>query len=107
MEFEIAKDLRDALIAAAQARGATVKEDWNEPEGARFIGTIDGSTITLFPKFDSHFAMYFTTAHLYGHLVQAKRPTPDSERAMSLVYRKGEPFVPADVQAIYDYEYEA
>ena len=79
--FEIQKGELDALVRLVARWGATVTEDWNEPEGARFIGVFEGRHITLFPKYDRHFAMYFTVAHLYGHMVQNTRPTADVERA--------------------------
>jgi hypothetical protein len=106
-DFDITKEERDVLIRAVERRGAKVIEDWDEPEGARFIGLIDGSTITLFPKYDSHFAMYFTVAHLYGHLVQWKNPTEETKRAFALSIKQGEPFRPEEVQALYDYELQA
>lgn len=106
-EFEIQKSQRDALIAFTERLGARVREDWNEPEGARFIGTIEGRTITLFPRFDSHFAMYFTVAHLYGHLVQLTRKTPAMEATFALTFRLGEPMLARDVQRLYDFELEA
>jgi hypothetical protein len=106
-EFEITKERRDEIIRAVERHGATVLEDWNEPEGARFIGTIEKSTITLYPKYDSHFAMYFTVAHLYGHLVQWAAPTPETKRAFELSLQQGVPFANAEVQALYDYELQA
>lgn len=97
-----------AVIAAAERRGARVVENLEEPAGGRFIGTIDGNTITLFPKYDSHFAMLFTVAHLYGHLAQLTRPPdPASTRAIELVYTRGRAFTADEVQCIFDYEWEA
>lgn len=97
-----------AVIAAAERRGAEVVKDWNEPEGGRFIGTISGRRITLFPKYDSHFAMLFTVAHLYGHLAQLTRPIDAAtQRAIDLVYTHGRPFTADEVQCLFDYEWEA
>jgi hypothetical protein len=105
-EYEIEKGERDALIERVRSLGAEVLEDWNEPEGARFIGTFDRNVITLFPKYDRHFAMYFTVAHLYGHLTQMLRPTPEMMRGIDLSgpHRS---FDNGEVQAVYDYEHQA
>lgn len=98
----------DQVIAAAERHGARVLRDWNEPAGGRFIGTISGRTITLFPKYDSHFAMLFTVAHLYGHLAQLTRPLDDAtRRAIDLVYTQGRAFTADEVQCLFDYEWEA
>ncbi len=106
--FEIARAELDALIATVKTFGARVEEVWDEPEGARFIGTFEGHVIRLFPKNDSHFALYFTLAHLYGHMVQLARPkTPEMERATHLVATARGPLSARDVQAIYDHEVEA
>jgi hypothetical protein len=50
--------------------------------------------------------MYFTVAHLYGHLTQMLRPTPDMMRGIDLSgpHRK---FDNSEVQAVYDYEHQA
>jgi hypothetical protein len=106
-ELEIPKAMLDDLIRGVEAHGAKVVEDWEEPEGARFIGSISGSTITLFPKYDSFFALYFTVSHLYGHLAQWAAMTPVTERAMKLAIRQGSPFAREEIQALYDYELEA
>jgi len=105
--WDISKEKRDELIHFVERFGTVVKEDCNEPEVARFIGTIDGNTITLFPKYDSHFAMYFTVAHLYGHLVQIVRPSVNQARGIELVYTQRRRFSASEVQSLYDYEYEA
>ncbi len=97
-----------AVIAAAERHGARVLKDWNEPAGGRFIGTISGHTITLFPKYDSHFAMLFTVAHLYGHLAQLTKPLDDAtRRAIDLVYTTGRAFTADEVQCLFDYEWDA
>lgn len=97
-----------AVVAAAERHGARVVMDHDEPEGGRFIGTISGHTITLFPKYDSHFAMLFTAAHLYGHLAQLTRPlTPTFQQAIDLVYTQGRTFTADEVQCLYDYEWDA
>lgn len=107
--FDITRSELDALIAVAKAYGALVEEVWEEPAGARFIGTFEGHLIRLFPKHDRHFALYFTVAHLYGHMVQLTRPkSPEMQRATDLVAQvKGTTLSARDVQAIYDHEIEA
>jgi hypothetical protein len=105
-EIEIPKERRDALIRLVEQHGARVVEDWNEPEGARFIGVFAGDLITLFPKYDRHFAMYFTVAHLYGHLCQQVRPSPEV-RVLDLSAPERRIFSRAEIQCIYDYEIEA
>ena len=106
--YEVSRERLTDVIAAAQRHGARVTEDWNEPQGGRFIGTIDGNTITLFPKYDSHFAMMFTVAHLYGHLAQLTRPIDaHTQRAIDLVYAKPRLFSAEEVQCLFDYEWDA
>jgi hypothetical protein len=109
--FDIPRAKVDALIKAGERYGMTVGEDWNEPEGARFIGTFEGTHVTLYPKFDPHFALYFTVAHLYGHMVQAARADePGSERgerAAALVASSPKLLTHEEAQCIYDHEREA
>ena len=108
MPYEIAKDRLDRLVEVAERWGVRVAYDWNEPEGARFIGTFTGREITLFPKYDSNFALFFTVAHLYGHMVQLTHPTAGMRRSIDLVYRRGQgPLAEDEVQCIYGYEIEA
>ena len=92
------------LVAVAQRFGVRVKEDWNEPEGARFIGTFTGHEITLFPRNDSYLTLYFTVAHLYGHMVQLVRPSLQTDQAL-LESNGG--LSAAQVQGVFDHEYEA
>jgi hypothetical protein len=107
MSYEIPKEELDRLVAAAARWGVKVTYDWNEPEGARFIGTFTGREITLFPKYDSNFALFFTVAHLYGHMVQLTRTTEGMKRSIALVYRRAQPLTEEEVQCVYDYEIEA
>ncbi len=104
--FEIPRARLDALIKLVGTYGVTVSEDWNEPEGARFIGTFAGTHITLYPKFDPQFALLFTVAHLYGHMVQIVLDSPRSRAATALV-SKGGHFTHQEIQLIYDHEREA
>jgi hypothetical protein len=105
--FDISPSELDAVKSAVARYGVVVKEDWNEPEGGRFIGTIDGKTITLFPKYDHPFALYFTVAHLYGHLVQMVRGGDRFREAVDLIYKVGHVFTPREVQELYAFEIEA
>lgn len=106
--FDITRARLDGLIAHASKYGMTVGEDWTEPDGARFIGTFEGTHVTLYPKFDPHFALYFTVAHLYGHMVQATRgDDPRGSKAASLVASSPIALSHADAQCIYDHEREA
>lgn len=106
MEYEIPRADLDAMVATVARYGVTVGEDWNEPEGARFIGTFEGTHITLFPKFDTNFALYFTVAHLYGHMTQLQRQAESTGRVNQLISRQG-PLTHDEIQAIYQHEYEA
>lgn len=107
-DYEVPRELVLRVCRAAERRGARVVEDHDEPEGGRFIGTISGRVITLFPKYDSNFAMLFTAAHLYGHLAQLVFPlTAEIERAMALVYAQPRVLAQDEVQCLFDYEWEA
>lgn len=107
--FEIDRCQLDRLITAVKTHGAEVEEEWEEPQGARFIGTFEGHLIRLFPKYDRNFALYFTVAHLYGHMTQLCRPkSPEMLRATELVKTSiGTVLTQRDVQAIYEHEIEA
>jgi hypothetical protein len=74
---------------------------------ARFIGLIEGHTITLFPKSAPTFALWFTVAHLFGHMTQMANMNPRVARANRLVLHRGQVLKPSDVQLIYDHECEA
>lgn len=114
-EYEIDKAELDALIARVRKLGVVVEENLEEPEGARFVGTFTGNVLTLFPKYDSNFALYFTVAHLYGHMVQIARESKASARANELLSvvldpklgEKTRTFTVDQVQSVYDHEYEA
>lgn len=106
-EYEIEKSKLDAIIARVRALGVTVAEDLNEPEGARFIGTFVGKRLTLFPRFDSNFALYFTVAHLYGHMCQVAISSLDVAKGVDIGIETGRPLTHTEIQSVYDYEYEA
>jgi hypothetical protein len=106
-EYEIEKARLDAIVARVGTLGVTVTEDLNEPEGARFIGTFTGKQLTLFPKFDSNFSLYFTVAHLYGHMCQLAISALDVASGIDIGIETGRPLTRDEVQSVYDYEFEA
>ncbi len=107
--FEIERPQLERLYEVARGKGVVVTEDWDEPEGARFIGQFKGREVTLFPKYDSNLAMYFTLAHLYGHMVQLVQPGPFSPKAIALASYQGPPreMSARQIQAVYEHEWEA
>jgi hypothetical protein len=106
-EYEIEKARLDAIIERVRALGVAVSESQDEPEGARFIGTFSGKHITLFPRFDSFFALYFTVAHLYGHMCQLAISALDVVAGVDIGVETGRPLSHREIQSVYDYEYEA
>jgi hypothetical protein len=106
-EYETEKSRLDAIIARVRSLGATISEDLNEPEGARFIGTFVGKHITLFPRFDSNFALYFTVAHLYGHMCQEAISQLNVASGVDIGIEAGRPLTSVEIQSVYDYEFEA
>lgn len=96
-------DFQD-LVAVVRKRGVKIIEDWNEPNGARFIGTFKGHDITLFPRNDSYFTLYFTVAHLYGHMCQLARP---SSRSVVSLVATGKALTHEHIQQVFDHEFEA
>lgn len=105
--FEVPAAALEQIKAAVARYGVQVTEDWEEPEGGRFIGTISGNRIILYPKYDHPFALFFTVAHLYGHLVQLARGGDEFRQAVDLIYRVGHVMSPSEIQAVYDFELEA
>ncbi len=106
-EYEVDKAKLEAIIARVRTLGVTVSEDWNEPEGARFIGTFTGKHLTLFPRFDSNFALYFTVGHLYGHMCQLAISTLEVAPGVDIGIETGRPLTRTEIQSVYDYEFEA
>jgi hypothetical protein len=105
--YEIEKAKLEAIIARVRSLGVTVTEDWNEPEGARFIGTFSGTHLILFPRFDSNFALYFTVGHLYGHMCQLAISSLGVAPGIDIGLEIGRPLTPPEIQSVYDYEFEA
>jgi hypothetical protein len=95
------------LCGRAEELGVNIDEDFSAPNHARFIGIFEGRTIILYPRVAPLFALWFTVAHLYGHMTQLLNETPRVERANELVLSAGKILTPEDVQLIYDHEREA
>lgn len=74
---------------------------------ARFIGLFEGHTITLFPDSAPPFALWFTVAHLFGHMTQMAAMNNRVKRSNALVLKRGEELASSDIQLIYDHEFEA
>ncbi|HEY0761500.1 MAG TPA: hypothetical protein VGD61_03930 [Pyrinomonadaceae bacterium] len=87
--------------------GVTTLDAVPPSDQARFIGVFEGHTITLFPQSASPFALWFTVAHLFGHMTQIAGMNERVKRANALVLRRGQELFSRDVQLIYDHEYEA
>ena len=87
--------------------GVTTLDGVAPSDQARFIGLFEGHTITLFPQSASPFALWFTVAHLFGHMTQIAGMNERVKRANALVLRRGQVLASSDVQLIYDHEHEA
>lgn len=95
------------LSARVEALGVDVKEDYSTPSHARFIGIFEAHTIIIYPNLAPPFAIWFTLAHLFGHMTQLVDETPRVDKANALVLSTGKILLPEDVQLIYDHEREA
>jgi hypothetical protein len=87
--------------------GVTTLDTVPPSDQARFIGLFEGHTITLFPQSASPFALWFTVAHLFGHMTQLAGMNERVKRANALVLRRGQALASSDIQLIYDHEHEA
>ena len=87
--------------------GVNIDENFSAPDHARFIGIFEAHTIILYPRLAPTFALWFTVAHLFGHMTQLGNETPRVERANELVLQTGKMLLPEDAQLIYDHEREA
>lgn len=87
--------------------GINVEEDLSEEDHARFVGIFEDHTIILYPNVAPPFALWFTVAHLFGHMSQLAKKTPRVDRANELVLKVGEILTAEDIQLIYDHEREA
>jgi hypothetical protein len=104
------EDVRESfyiLSGRVEESGVNIDENFSAPDHARFIGIFEAHTIILYPRVAPVFAMWFTVAHLFGHMTQLTRKTPRVDRANELVLSTGKILMPEDVQLIYDHEREA
>lgn len=106
-EGENVLDAQWKLCGLVESLGVDVNEDFSTPDHARFIGIFEAHTIILYPRVAPSFALWFTVAHLYGHMTQLLNKTPRVDRANSLVLQTGKTLLPEDAQVIYDHEREA
>lgn len=95
------------LSGRVEELGVNIDENFSAPDHARFIGIFEAHTIILYPRLAPPFALWFTVAHLFGHMTQLVNETPRVERANELVLSTGKVLAPEDVQLIYDHEREA
>lgn len=95
------------LCGRVEELGVNIDEDFSAPDHARFIGIFEAHTIILYPRVAPLFAMWFTVAHLFGHMTQLTNETPRVKRSNELVLSTGRILTPEDVQLIYDHEREA
>ena len=103
-------EIREKLTrirAFVESLGVQVVDAVAPADNARFIGLLEKQTIILFPDSATPFALWFTVAHLFGHMTQMAASTDRVRRANVLVLRRGEELSPSDVQLIYDHELEA
>ena len=97
----------DRIRSIVEKRGVRVVTAVASSGQARFIGLFEGHTITLFPDSAPPFALWFTVAHLFGHMTQMAAMNDRVKRSNALVLKRGEELAPADVQLIYNHEFEA
>lgn len=97
----------ERLCQRVEAVGVNVDEDLTDIDHARFVGIFDDHTITIYPNIAPPFALWFTVAHLYGHMTQLAKKTPRVDRANELVLKVGEILTMEDIQLVYDHEREA
>lgn len=97
----------ERLRARVEEFGVEVVDNLSGIDHARFVGIFEARTITLYPNIAPTFALWFTVAHLFGHMTQLSNETPRVERANELVLRVKQTLAADDVQLIYDHEREA
>lgn len=109
-DFPTNSDISDKLVrirSYVEHLGVQVVDRVAPSDQARFIGLFEGHTITLFPESVPPFALWFTVAHLFGHMTQMAAMNERVRRANDLVLRRGEELSSSEVQLIYDHEREA
>jgi hypothetical protein len=106
-EDRLASSVLAGLRRTAESYGVAIVDDPTTTDSARYIGQLEGHTVTLFPRAAGAFAQWFTLAHLYGHMVQMAAGSPRVDRANALVRSLGVELSQGDVQLVYDHEREA
>lgn len=97
----------EKLKARVETLGVEVIDDLSNADHARFVGIFEDRTIILYPNVAPAFALWFTVAHLFGHLSQLTNKTPRVNRANELVLQISQTLTVEDIQIIYDHEREA
>ena len=95
------------IRARVEQFGVRVVDNLFDSDHARFVGIFENRTITLYPNLAPPFALWFTVAHLFGHMTQMSVEHPRVARANELVLRVKHTLAADDVQLIYDHEREA
>ena len=95
------------IRARVEKFGIQVVDNFSDSDHARFVGIFENRTITLYPNLAPPFALWFTVAHLFGHMTQMSVENPRVARANELVLRVKHTLAADDVQLIYDHEREA
>lgn len=96
------------LVEAAERIGVVVEFAKAPKEAGRHLGTLDADTVVLYEE-NSFPPLWFTLAHLVGHLIQRSRPTPEMYAAIELVnpYRTPGPMMQAERDQLLVHEKEA
>ncbi len=97
----------EKLKARVEMLGVKVVDDFSAADHARFVGIFENRTIILYPNVAPAFALWFTIAHLFGHLTQLTNKTARVNRANELVLRVRQNLTVEEIQLIYDHEREA
>lgn len=100
-------DALQRLRKQVEKLGVKVVDNPSEADHARFVGIFEDNTITIYPNLAPTFALWFTVAHLFGHMTQLCNKTPRVQRANELVLRLKHSLTAEDIQTIYDHEREA
>ena len=95
------------LRAQVEKLGVKVVDNYSDFDHARFVGIFENHIITVYPNLAPPFALWFTVAHLFGHITQMANKNPRVARANELVLRVKYTLAAEDVQLIYDHEREA
>lgn len=97
----------EKIRARVEKLGVKTVDNLSDSDHARFVGIFENRTITLYPNLAPPFALWFTVAHLFGHMTQMSAENPRVARANELVLRVKYVLDADEVQLIYDHEREA